>query len=131
MLTACIGLSNPGGTIDHFGVNATGALAETDLIDPVTVPNGDIHHLTDLHIGVQKGSVGTRFMFYSRSSASASWVQREEIPVGDYGSHTITFGTSLEVHSGHQWKATFLQTTIGRCSVRVGGQAQFADSKNW
>lgn len=130
MLTTCVGLANPGGTISRFGVSAAGSLTEVDLIGPVTVPANDEHHLTDLHVGVAKGAAGTRFGLHYRTSSAASWVQLDETPIGDYGSHVVTWGTSHKIKAGEDWKVTLIQTTVARASARMAGQAKISDSRS-
>lgn len=129
-MTMTVGLSNPSGTINRFGLNAAGSSSEVDIIPAVTVPSNDEHHVTDLHVGVAKGCSLTIFKLYYKPSGSSTFTQVDEIPVGDYGSNVITWGTSHKFKAGEQWKVTFLQGTIGRVSIRAGGQTRVADSRD-
>lgn len=130
MSTMTVGLSNPSGTINRFGVSAAGSTSEVDIIPAVSVPTNDEHHVTDFHVGVAKGCAGTLFKIYYKPAGASAFTQVDEIPVGDYGSAVITLGTSHKFKTGEQWKVTFLQSTIGRVSMRVGGQTRVADSRD-
>lgn len=129
-MTMTVGLSNPSGTINRFGLSANGSSTEVDIVAAVTVPANDEHHVTDFHVGVAKGASMTLFKLYYKPVGSSTFTEVDEIPVGDYGSNVITLGTSHKFKAGEQWKVTFLQGTIGRVSMRVGGQARIADSRD-
>jgi hypothetical protein len=129
-MTMTVGLSNPSGTINRFGLSANGSSTEVDIVPAVTVPANDEHHITDLHVGVAKGCSNTLLKLYYKPSGGSAFIEVDEIPVGDYGSSVITWGTSHKFKSGDAWKVAFLQGTIGRVSVRVGGQAKITDSRD-
>jgi hypothetical protein len=129
-MTMTVGLSNPSGTINRFGLNAAGSTSEVAIVGPIAVPANDEHHVTDFHVGVAKGSSLTVFKIYYQPVGAAGFIQVDEIPVGDYGSNVITLGTSHKFKAGENWKVTFLQGTIGRVSMRVGGQTRVADSRD-
>lgn len=129
-MTMPVSLSNPAGVVSRFGVLANGATAETLIVGPVSVPTSDEHHITDLHVGVAKGASLTRFLLYYKPVGGGSFIEFAEIPVGDYGSSVITFATGHRFKAGEQWKVTVQQGTPGRVSIRVGGQARMADSRD-
>lgn len=131
MQTTCIGLQDPGGTISKSGRSSTGSLTEIDLIAAVTVPSGDVHHLTDFKFAVAKGAAGTIFRLYGRETSGDSWVQIDDFEIGDYGIFSETKGTSHKFAAGEQWKLTVQQSTIARCAAQVGGQAKGANVRDF
>lgn len=130
-MTMTVGLQNPVGTINRSGRSSGGATSETELISAVSVPSGDEHHLTDFVYGVAKGAAGTIFRIYARASSSDSWTQVGDIECGDYGTYTRSFGTSLKIPAGHQWRVTVQQSTAARCSIGVNGVAKVTDVRDY
>lgn len=131
MLTMCVALENPAGTISKSGRSSTGSLTEVDLISAVSVPTGDRHDLTDFKFAVQKGAAGTLFKLYGRASSSDSWTQVDDFEIGDYGIFSETKGISHKFVGGSQWKMTVIQTTIARVACRVGGISKITDVKDY
>lgn len=129
MTVMCIGLENPQGTVDQFGKSAAGSLTEVDLVAAVTVPTGDQHHLFDFCLSVANGATLTIFRLYYRTSSAGSWVQINEFEVSTYGVLGVTISVPHKIKAGEQWKVTGQQSTIGRMSARVGGQAKSSDSR--
>lgn len=130
-MSTCVGLENPKGTISRSGRSAAGVTSETELISAVTVPSGDLHYLTDMGFAVAKGAAGTIFRLYGRATSADSWTQVDEAECGDYGTYTRTFGTAHKFKASEQWRVTVIQTTAARCAVRIGGQAQNTDVKDF
>lgn len=131
MSTMCVGLENPGGVISKHGRDDDGATSEADLISAVTVPAGDAHHLTDFEFSVAEGAQDTRFRLYGRAASTDSWTRLQEFEVNRHGTLSITLGTSHKFKAAEQWKLSVVQATGGRCSVRVGGQAKGADTRDF
>lgn len=139
MMTMTVALVNPVGTIQKFGTLPAGALVETLIVGPIQVtpnPSGQAlvgppeeHHLTDFKCAVAKGAAGTIFRLY-RSSDGVTYVQIDAIEIGDYGTYTSTYGTSVKIKAGEYWKVTLQQSTVARASIKVGGQARNADVRD-
>jgi hypothetical protein len=131
MLATCIGLQDPGGTISKSGRSAAGSLTEIDLSAAVTVPAGDAHYLTDFQFAAAAAAVGTIFRLYGRESSADDWTQIDDYEVTSGGIYSAALGTAHKFKATEQWKMTVQQTTIARCSVRVGGQAKGADVRDF
>lgn len=131
-MSQTIGLENPAGVINRFGVLPNGAAVETLIVGPISVPTSppDQHHLTDMRVGVAKGSSITIFRFYRLPVGASNFVQVDEVPIGDYVSATITLDTAHRFFAGEQWKVTVQQSIVGRVSCTVKGQAKWADSRD-
>lgn len=131
-MTICTGLPNPSGVISRFGVLPNGATVETTIVGPITVPTSqpEEHHITDLHVGVAKGSSLTRFILYYQPVGASQFTVVDEVPIGDYGSAVITLASSHKFKAGEVWKVTVIQGTAGRVSIRVGGQSRWQDSRD-
>lgn len=128
----CVDLS-PAGTINRWGFLSSGTPAgvEIPLIGPVTVPQGDQHHLTEMVSQVAKGSDGTLFRVYKKiTGATSRFTQVDETPHPDYGTKNIQLGTAIRFLEGESWKVTVRQSIPGRLSLKVSGQARKYDVKN-
>lgn len=129
--TMMVGLQDPQGTISKSGRSASGSLVEIDLIDAVTVPSGDEHHLCEFNSNVGGDAEGTIFRIYGRSSSSGSWTQIGACEVPATGIVGYVLGTSIKVPAGHQWKVTGQQSAIGRMDIRIGGAAKVSDVRDY
>lgn len=128
----CVGLS-PAGTINRWATLSAGTPAgvEMPVVGPITVPDGDEHHLTDFVSQVAKGADGTIFRLYKkRAGASLSFTQVDETCHPDYGTKNLQFGTAFRFLPGESWKLTAQQSSPGRLSIKVNGQAKKFDSRN-
>jgi hypothetical protein len=128
----CVGLS-PAGTINRWATLTAGTPAgvEIPVIGPVVVPAGDQHHLTDFVSQVAKGADGTLFRVYKKLAGdSLSFTQVDETTHPDYGTKNVQWGTAMRFLEGESWKVTAQQSTPGRLSLKVNGQAKKFDVIN-